>query len=166
MELPWRVNPCCYQLPRELAWVKICSSVWALRTPVTRFHTARNLHSRWQRLSSHGCGNWGQNNASEESKWVRFSTWDFQEPLLVSCTHALRADYAVRSPKRGMGRECTEGTIQKIGSAATYVHEKRFRIIALGCHFYNLRVRKMGRNQIRTVYSNEENETQPWMFDS
>ena len=39
----------------------------------------------------------------------------------------------------------------------------RGRIILLCCHLYNLRVRKVGLNQIRTVYANVEDDVQPWV---
>ena len=39
----------------------------------------------------------------------------------------------------------------------------RFRFLCVCCHIYNFRLRKDGLNQLRTVYSNENEILQPWL---
>ena len=42
---------------------------------------------------------------------------------------------------------------------------KRFRILALSAHLYNLRTHTVGLNQIRTVYAAGSDVVQPWVLE-
>ena len=61
------------------------------------------------------------------------------------------------------GIRAIKGTFDRLRpplSADAYV---RRRLLAVCAHLKNLRTRCVGLNQIRTVYANDDEETQPWL---
>lgn len=64
------------------------------------------------------------------------------------------ADWGVRAMK---------GLFKRLTSTLASDVYNRGRIIRLCCHMYNLKIRKVLLNQLKTVYARSEKEVQPWV---
>ncbi len=60
-----------------------------------------------------------------------------------------------------MGVRALTGPVSRLTTTLPANSESRMSIIALSAHLFNLRTRKVGLNQLRTVYSTVETNVQP-----
>ena len=62
------------------------------------------------------------------------------------------------------GLRALKGPFARLKTVLPADAHARYRILGLCVHLYNLRVRKVGLNQIRTVSSGEGTSVQPWVL--
>ena len=61
------------------------------------------------------------------------------------------------------GVRAIKGPLRILTTTLTVNSQTRLHNIALCAHLYNYRVRKVGLNQIRSVYSSDRNSSEPWL---
>lgn len=59
------------------------------------------------------------------------------------------------------GVRALKGPFKRLNTTLPADYRRRYRHIRLCCPFYNLRVRFVGLNQLKTVYADESSQVQP-----
>lgn len=63
------------------------------------------------------------------------------------------------------GVRALKGPFKRLSVALPADAYKRYRIIRVCCHLFNLRARFVGLNQLRTVYADVGSQVQPWVLE-